>query len=340
MLPGVDNEVTLKRILPPLLAVLLAVGLGYLAWQRLAARPDADTLYGNVEIRQVDLAFNAMGTVLRMYKREGDRVRAGDALAELDDDTLRHALGLAEARRDAAKAQLDLQLAGTRPEEIAEARANVDAARAALINAEAVYIRQQDLVKREVASRQTFDDARAALDSARARLAQLEAALNKAVNGPRAEEIAAGRANLIAAEATVSLARAQLTHSKLAAPSDGVVMTRVTEPGTVVLPTTVIYSMAIDGEVWVRGFAPETMLTRLAPGTEVTVTADGAPQGWRGRIGYVSPAAEFTPKTVETPELRSQLVYRMRIRIENPDDRLRQGMPVTIRLPGNGQRPG
>ena len=326
----------MKRVVPSILAVAVLFGIGWLAWQRLAARPDADTLYGNVEIRQVDLAFNAAGTVQRLTKQEGDRVKAGDLLAELDDEALRHALTLAQARRDAAKAQLDLQLAGTRIEEINEARANLDAAKASLANAEATFLRQQELVRRDVASRQVFDDARMTFDAARARLAQFEATLTKAINGPRPEEIAATRANLEAAEATVALARTQLAHTKLTAPTDGTIMTRVTEPGAVVLPTATIYSIAIDGEVWVRGFAPEPWLTRLAPGTEVTVTADGHTGAWRGRIGYVSPSAEFTPKTVETPELRSQLVYRLRIRIENPDDKLRQGMPVTIHLPKSG----
>ena len=326
----------MKRIILPVLALVVLAGIGWLAWQRLTAKGNANTLYGNVEIRQVDLAFNAEGTVRRMTRHEGDRVKSRDLLAELDDETLRHALVLAEARRDAAKAQLDLQLAGTRIEEINEARANLDAAKAILANAEGVFTRQQDLVRRDVTSRQAFDEARATLDSARARLAQYEAALSKAVNGPRAEEIAATRANLAASAATVALARTQLAHARLFAPADGIIMTRVTEPGAVVLPTAVVYAMAIEGEVWVRSFAPEPLLARLAPGTEVTVSADGHGGTWRGRIGYVSPAAEFTPKTVETPELRSQLVYRLRIRIENPDDALRQGMPVTIRLPTSG----
>ena len=324
----------MKRILPPVLIAIVLAGVAWFIWQRLNARPDPDVLYGNVEIRQVDLAFNSTGTVREMKKREGDVVRAGDVLAELDGDTLRDALRLAEARRDAAKAELALQLAGTRVEEIAEARADVDGAKAGVENAQATFDRQQDLVRRDVTSRQAFDDARTALHAARARLAQLEAILAKQLKGPRAEEIEISRANLKAAEASVALARTELARTRLVAPVAGIVMTRVTEPGTVVLPTSVIYSMAISGEAWVRGFAPEPMLARLAPGTEVKVSADGVPDGWKGRIGYVSPTAEFTPKTVETPELRSQLVYRLRIRIENPDDRVRQGMPVTIRLPG------
>jgi HlyD family secretion protein len=121
----------------------------------------------------------------------------------------------------------------------------------------------------------------------------------------------------------------------LKAPSDGIVMTRVIEPGTVVLPGSTVYSVAITGEVWVRAFVPEPMLSRVAPGTTVLVFTDGRPnQPYHGRIGYVSPAAEFTPKTVETPELRTQLVYRIRVRIIDPDSGIRQGQPVTIRLPG------
>jgi HlyD family secretion protein len=113
-------------------------------------------------------------------------------------------------------------------------------------------------------------------------------------------------------------------------------MTRVIEPGTVVLPTATIYSMAIDDEVWARAVAPEPLLGRIAPGSEVSITSDGTNKTYRGRIGNVSPAAEFTPKLVETPELRTQLVYRLCIHIEKPDDGVRQGMPVTIHLPARG----
>ena len=322
----------MKRIL--ILIALLAVlgGGGWVLSQRLAGQPDLNTLYGNVEIRQVDLSFNAEGTVTLMPKREGDRVRQGETIAELDAATYRSAAALAEARRDAAKAQLDLLLAGTRAEQIDQARASLAAAQATLANAEATFARQRELAAHAASSQQQLDDARMALDGARARLAQTQAALAEAVNGPRAEDIAASRANLRAAEATVDLAHTQLGHAVLTAPAIGTVMTRVLEPGTVVLPGAAVYSMALDDEVWVRAFAPEPLLARVAPGTEVTISTDSQ-RSYRGRIGYVSPAAEFTPKAVETPELRTQLVYRLRVRVEAPDNGLRQGMPVTIRLP-------
>jgi len=323
--------VSVKRVALGGLALTAVAGLAWLAVQRVTAVPPSGTLYGNVEIRQVDLAFNAEGRVTGMARREGDAVRAGDMVAELDDATYRDLRDLALARCDQARANLALLLAGTRVEDIDQARAAVDQAQANLTHAEAQFARQADLVQRNASSRQDYDDARMALDAGRARLAQLRAALAEAVAGPRAEQIEAARGALRESEAAVALAAETLSRTRLVAPADGVVMTRVIEPGTVVLPSSPVYSLAIAGEVWVRAFVPEPLLGRAAPGSEVRVRTDGG-RDYAGRIGYLSPVAEFTPKTVETPELRTQLVYRLRIRIAAPDDGLRQGMPVTITL--------
>ena len=323
---------SLQRIVP-VAVVLIAIGGGlWLAAQRSSAGGAHGVLFGNVEMRQVDLAFNTEGAVGAMLHQEGDRVRAGDRLAKLDDATLLQVVALSEAKRDAAKAQLDLLLAGTRPEEIDRARGASANAAAALVRAEGVYARQQDLAKRDIASQQTFEDARAALDQARAQRVQAEAALAEAIAGPRPQEVVAARAQLRAAEATAALAHVQLSHTDLVAPSDGVIMTRVVEKGSVVLPTSPVFSLALTSEVWVRTFAPETLLSRAVPGAAASIRDDAGHQ-WQGHIGYVSPMAEFTPKTVETPELRTQLVYRLRIRVDTPDDALRQGMPVSILLP-------
>ena len=324
----------MKRYVLAVVALVVLAGVGWLALQRLRGAGPADTLYGNVEIRQVDLAFEDEGRLLQLDRQEGDRVHAGEVIATLDPATYKDALALATARRDAARAQLDKLLNGTRKEDIDQARANLGVAQAALTNAEITLQRQQSLLPNRATTQQAVDDARRERDTARAQVAQTQAALAEALAGPRVEDIDAARAQLREAEASVALSRTQLDRTVLRAPCDGIVMTRVVEPGTVVAPTTIVYSVAISGEVWVRAFAPETLLSRVAPGTEVRVTTDGQPgHAYRGRVGYVSPQAEFTPKTVETPELRTQLVYRVRIRVENPDDGLRQGQPVTIHLP-------
>ncbi len=320
-----------KRVAVAVLALAAATGVVWMAVQRVSAVPPPGTLYGNVEIRQVDLAFNAAGRVAGMARREGDPVHTGDALADLDDVSYRNNHELAVARRDQARANLALLLAGTRAERIDQARARVASAEANLAHAQALFSRQEDLVRRNVASHQNFEDARLGLESGRAQLARLRATLAEAIAGPRAEEIAAAHSALRASEAEVAVAAEMLARTHLLAPADGIVMTRVIEPGTVVLPSEPVYSLAIAGEVWVRAFVPEPLLGLAATGRDVQVRTDGGRE-YAGRIGYVSPVAEFTPKTVETPELRTQLVYRLRIRIEAPDDGLRQGMPVTITL--------
>jgi HlyD family secretion protein len=317
------------------LAVLLGV-LGFAGWWQFFRPPPAQPLYGNVEIRQVDLAFNAEGRVAQMLVQEGDPVKAGELLAALDDGTYASELALAQAKQDAAKARLDLLLAGSRTEDIDHARAELAAGQANLAHAQTSYTRQAGLVGRGATTVQSLEDARMQLDAAQAGVSADQAALSALINGPRPQEIAAARAEYAGAVAQVRLAQTELDDTRLFAPVDGIMMTRVIEPGTIVLPSNIVYSMANTSEVWVRAFAPETVLGRVAPGTAVTLTGDtqGA-KPYHGRIGYVSPVAEFTPKTVETPELRTQLVYRLRIRVTDADGGLRQGMPVTIFLPAS-----
>lgn len=324
----------MKRIVAVVAALLLAGGAAWLVSQRYFGPAAPDLLYGNVEIRQVDLAFNSEGAVLQMTKHEGDPVQAGEVIATLDPATYQSALALTEARRDAAQADLTKLLNGSRPEDIQQARANVANAKAMLANAQVTFQRQLALSTTHAASQQAVDDARRAQDVAVAQVSLSQAALTEALNGPRIEDIDIARAQLRQSEAALVLAQTQMARTSLRAPSDGVVMTRVIEPGTVVLPTSVVYSIALTHEVWVRAFVPEPMLARVAPNSIVHVTTDGRPDHpYEGRIGYVSPQAEFTPKTVETPELRTQLVYRLRIRLTAPDDGIRQGQPVTITLP-------
>ncbi|WP_297368769.1 HlyD family efflux transporter periplasmic adaptor subunit [Acidocella sp.] len=313
-------------------AVLVALGLGWWWYQ---SRLEARELYGDVEIREVDLAFNAEGRVASMPEQEGDKVKAGQLIATLDDGTYASALALARAQQGEAKAKLDLLLAGSRFEEIDKARAELESAQAQLENAQISYKRQAGLAGKGATPQQALDDAKAALDTAQAAVNGAKAQLTELVNGPRPEEIAAARAAYAQASAQVALAQTEENNTRLYAPVDGVIMTRVVEPGTVVLPSSVIYALANTSETWVRAFVPETMLGDVAPGTKVTITEDTpGSKTYHGVIGYVSPEAEFTPKTVETPDLRTQLVYRFRVRVTDADDGLRQGMPVTITLPG------
>ena len=324
-------------------ALLVLVGAGAAAFYAfdlgprfgLGREPDSGLrLYGNVDIRQVELGFRVSGRIAEMRFEEGDPVAAGDLMARLDQRPYRHDLQLAQAEVAAEHANVDKLEAGTRPAEIEQARALVNEREAALVNAKRQFERQQQLVGSPAASRQAFDDARALLDEAEARLMSAQKALDLALEGFRSEDKAAARAALDAAEARLAMARTELDDTELHAPAAGTVLSRVREPGAIVAPGETAYTLSLDRPVWVRAYVPEPELGLIRPGQPVQVLTDTRPdRPYRGQIGFISPVAEFTPKSVETPELRTDLVYRLRVVVEDADPGLRQGMPVTVRIP-------
>lgn len=324
-----------KPMLPAILAVAVLAALAWLAWTRFSgdARGDAITLYGNVDIRELELGFRVPGRLLAMAAEEGDAVRAGEVLAELDAQPYRDALDAADARVRRAAAQLDKLRHGSRPEEIVQAEANRREARAAAGNAEREYARQQKLIRSGATSEETLDAARARRDATQAALGGAEAALALARDGFRDEDIAAAEAELALATAQRAQARTALADATLAAPADATVLARVREPGSLLAQGQPVYTLSLRDPVYVRAYVAEPDLGRVAPGTRAWITTDSSERRYRGRIGFVSPRAEFTPKSVETTELRTDLVYRLRIVVEDPDSGLRQGMPVTVRVP-------
>jgi HlyD family secretion protein len=315
------------------LAILAAAAA--FAWRPWSQPPtDYLTLYGNVDIRQVDMAFQAIGRVQEMRFEEGDAVKADATLAVLEPETYRDLTALARARVEAQRVALQRLQAGSRPEEIARDHAAVEANRAAVVDAELLLKRRTELLKTGNVSRELYDEAKNAYDSARARLELSSQAARLTELGPRQEDIDQAKALLNAQESTLSLAERRLGDTELKAPSDAIVLSRIVEPGAMVGPNTPVYTLALTDKVWVRTYVSEPDLGRVRPGLAVSIVTDTDPQHpYEGWIGFISPTAEFTPKTVETTELRTQLVYRMRVFVRNPDGRLRQGMPVTVRVP-------
>jgi HlyD family secretion protein len=291
------------------------------------------TLYGNVDIRQVDLAFNESDRIVRMHVDEGDAVEPGQLLAELDGSRIEHLVAEAEARVAAQRAVLARLERGSRPEEITRARAELAAAQATMEDAARNASRLAQLAQRNAASQRAYDDARALELTTRAQVRAAKQNLALAIEGPRAEDIDAARAELRAAQNALELARHRAADTKLYAPAPGIVLTRILEPGAVVLANSPVYTIALADPVWVRTYVSEPDLGRVVPGTKAAITSDSFPDRvYAGWVGFVSPSAEFTPKTVETPDLRTSLVYRVRVYASNPDRTLRQGMPVTVRL--------
>jgi multidrug resistance efflux pump len=325
-----------KRLIGLTVVVAIAAAGGYATydfWKRQQSAPTDIVLYGNVDIREADLAFNVAGRIESMLVEEGDLVENGQLIATLEADIYRAEVEAAEARVGAQRAVLDRLLAGSRPQEIKEARANVQAIEANLEDARANLRRTEKLAKDNFATLQKLDEDRAHVNISEAQLKAAQQVLSLAIQGPRDEEIAEARARLRADQAELALTQRRLDYTTLLAKSRGVVKTRVLEPGGVVLSHEPVYTIALSDPVWVRTYVSEPDLGRIHPGMAVEVSTDTFPdEAYEGWIGFISPVAEFTPKTVETREVRTSLVYRLRVYVKNPDNGLRQGMPATVRL--------
>ena len=290
-------------------------------------------LYGNVDIRQVDLGFRVAGRLEKMVFEEGDEVKTGDVVATLDKAPYEASLATAQAQFQQASANFAKFKQGNRLQEIEEARAAVHQNQAIHDNAVATFTRQSKQLKIEATSQQTYDDALYKKSESEAQLKSAKEALSLAEEGFRQEDIKGAEAAMETAKAQLQSAQINLQDTSILSPSDGIMLTRVREPGAIVEPLSIVYTLSLHKPVWVRAYVSETDLGRIKPGMEVLITTDANPDmPFKGKIGFISPQAEFTPKTVETPELRTDLVYRIRITVDDPKGKLRQGMPVTVKI--------
>lgn len=313
-----------------LIAAALTRGFGLIG----SRKSNELTMYGNVDIRTVDLGFRVAGRIDRILAEEGQHVRRGDLLATLDTSSIDARIGEASAQVEQARAQLLKAQNGNRPQDIAQARARVEAAAAAAANAEQDYLRRSTLVGPGAISRAVWEQTVAERDRTQAQLREAQQGLSLLKAGSRPEDIAAAKAQLDAAEASRRSAATDLSDTRLLAPEDAVVDTRAKEAGAIVQPTETVLTLAIPRPLRIRAYVGEPDLPRIRPGLPVTVTADGASRTYHGTISWIAPQAEFTPKSVETESLRTDLVYRLRITISDPDDQLRQGQPVTVHVSG------
>lgn len=290
-------------------------------------------LYGNVDIRQVDLGFRVSGRIEKMLFEEGDVVEVGDIVATLDKAPYEADLAIARAQLSQAEANYAKLMHGSRPQEIEETRATVSERQAILENANIIFKRQSEQIKVGATSQQAYDDALAQKVEAEALLKNAKESLSLAEEGFRQEDIDAGRAAMEAAKAQLESAKLNLKDTNILSPSNGTIMTRVREPGAIIAPLSVVYTLSLYHPIWIRAYVSEIDLGRIKPGMEALVTTDTHPdKPFIGQIGFISSQAEFTPKTVETTELRTDLVYRLRIIVEDPKNELRQGMPVTVQM--------
>lgn len=301
-------------------------------WQS-AGDTERIELSGTVEGREVDLAFQVSGRIAGLRVDEGNAVAAGQLVAELDARDYELALRNASAQMEAARAALAALQAGTRVQELRVAEAQLARAQADLDYARVEFKRIADLVSRKLAPQDQLDQAQQRQNIALAGVEQARQNLALLREGPRPEDIDQAAATLRARQAAVEIARRQLDYTQLRSPVAGVVSVRLAEAGEVVSPGKVVLRIAELARPWVRVYLNEADLTRVRLGQPAEVRVDGLPgKILNGRLAFISPDAEFTPKTVETRALRVDLVYRVKVEVDNPDGALKLGQPADVVL--------
>ena len=291
-------------------------------------------LQGNVDVREVSLAFRQSDRILEMLAEEGDRVQKGQVLARLDTRELKLQLQRLNAEIAAQQSTVDKLHNGTRPEEIRQAEGNLRQAQAAAEHAAGVYQRKRDIYTSIAGiSQQELDNAYHDMEAKQATMSVAEAALQEAKAGPRQEDIAGAEAGLQALRNEQLRYIYLLSQYELQAPDDGVIRSRLLEAGDMASPSRPVFKLSLPGKKWVRAYVPETELGRVYEGQQARVYIDSLPgKAIDGQVGYISGTAEFTPKHVQTEELRTSLVYEVRVYVDDADNVLRLGMPASVRI--------
>lgn len=314
--------------------VVIAAGVTVARWFMDSSQLPADypvKLFGNIDIRTADLGFMEQERLTQVLVNEGQRVEAGQPLAKLDTRRINAQLDQTKAQIGAQREVVKRLEAGSRPQEIDQAQAEVVAARARVRHAQQSFERLKTTSRAGVTSAQVLDDARAQLEVEKALLRVKEKTLALTLAGPREEDIQAARNTLKALEASRSLIEVRLEDMTLHAPTAGVVQNRILEPGEMASPVRPVLTLALTDPKWVRAYVPEPQLALVKPGLKATISCDSFPgRRFDGWVGFISPVAEFTPKSVETEDLRTNLVYETRIFLLDTDDLMRLGMPVSV----------
>jgi HlyD family secretion protein len=327
-------------------SVVFACGAALAACNNEAAS-NAARVSGHVEATEVQLSAEVSGRIVELRVQEGDRVKRGDLIARLDARDTELQLQRAQADYQAADAQLRLLRAGSRAEDVRQAQAQVDAAetdaaaaRAELKAADADLERFEALLRANAGSQKQRDDAKARADVARERVRGAEDRIRAAREGltrlragARPQEIDVARARVAAMEAQIAALEENLRDAQVVSPVEGIVTSKLANEGELVATRTPIVTITDLDHAWANLFVPEPLIPRVKIGQSATVYTDAGGQGIAGKVTFISPKAEFTPRNVQTADERSKLVYRIKVTVDNSQGVLKQGMPVDAELP-------
>ena len=326
----------MKKKLTIALIILLISFISYKIYSNIFLKNENNlTFYGNIDTRTVNVGFRFLGKIENITKDEGKKEKKDEVLVKLDTASLEKSLEELNEKIFASKLELSKLQTGYRQEEILEAKAAMEEAIENLNKTKDTYNRQTNLFKTKSTSEENFTISQLNYKQALATLDKAKALYELRKNGYRDEDIKIQESNLKSLEIQAEKLKIDLNDSVIKAPVDGVILTRFKEIGAITNAGESILEIAKTDEFWVRAYIDEKNLGNIKPGLKMSIQTDSRSENYEGVIGFISPVAEFTPKNIETQELRADLVYSFRVIVKNPDDKIRQGMPVTLKIAQN-----
>lgn len=288
--------------------------------------------YGNVDVRTVSLAFRVSGRLETLNFDEGEKLKKGDTIATIENSIFKENLNQINAQINLQEVQIQKLEKGYRNEEIEKAKAKLSEVKANLDRVNKDFQRAQTLFKSNSISEQSYDNTKSQALDLQAQYDYAKSSLELLQHGYEKEDILSAIATLDSLKSQRNILQINYNDTILYSPVDGTIITKVYEPGSIVNSSQTIVEIAKSDEFWVRSYLAEKYLGLVKAGMKAVITTDSN-KTYEGVVSFISPLAEFTPKTVQTEDLRTDLVYRFRIIINNVDDNLKQGMPVTITFP-------
>jgi len=318
-----------KRAAGLVLLIALSVAAAWGGRHLGGGTPKPVAVTGTIEATQVDVSVKITGRILQRLVKEGDRVTRGQVLVRLDDSELAADVRRQDAALRSAQATLRDLEKGARPQEIEDARAAISSALATRTMTEREYQRSDQLYTKNLIAAQDVDRARQVYEVAKAQERSARERLALLLAGPRPDQVDAARWQVTQAESALAQAQSRLREARVVSPIDGVVLRKNLEAGETANPGVPILTLVDPKDVWLRAYVPEAEVGRLKVGDKATLRVDAFPNRvFSGRLIEIGAEAEFTPRNVQTKKERVNLVFRVKIQIDNPDGLLKPGLPA------------
>ena len=288
---------------------------------------------GNIEATNIIVSSQVAGKVIRILKEEGAKINKGDTVIIIDTETYELKLQEALAAKEYAEAQFNLLKKGARSEDVNQAEENLKQAEISFELAGKDKERMENLYQSQSITKKQYDDAIANYEINLARLNAAKENLQKIKNLSRPEEIKQAEANLTRTIANVNLLKKNLNDCYVTSPSSGFITKKFIEAGETAGIMSSLFQVADLSSVEIVIYIRETELGEVKLGQKAEITIDTYPDKvYSGEVIYISPEAEFTPKNIQTKEERTKLVFAIKIKIENPNFELKNGMPADAEI--------